>query len=48
MIDGKQLTVIWHVDDLKVSHEDPKVIDKFISNYLHREDFPLLTVFLNL
>ena len=23
MINGKQMTVTWHVDDLKVSHEDP-------------------------
>ena len=24
MVNGKQMTVIWHVDDLKVSHVDPK------------------------
>ena len=30
IINGKQLTVVWHVDDLKASHVDPKVIDKFI------------------
>jgi hypothetical protein len=29
LIDGKQLTVVWHVDDLKVSHVDPKVVDRF-------------------
>jgi hypothetical protein len=29
-IDGKQLTVVWHVDDLKVSHVDPKVVDRFV------------------
>ena len=29
MINGQQMTVIWHVDDLKVSHKDPKEIDKF-------------------
>ena len=23
------MTVIWHVDDLKVSHKDPKEVDKF-------------------
>ena len=28
-IDGKQHTVTWHVDDLKSSHMDPKVNDKF-------------------
>ena len=23
---GKQLTIVWHVDDLKISHEDPQVV----------------------
>ena len=27
-INGSQFTVVWHVDDLKLSHEDPKVVDK--------------------
>jgi len=26
-VNGKQCTVVWHVDDLKISHEDPKVVD---------------------
>jgi len=30
MVNGKQQTVAWHVDDLKVSHADPKVNDQFI------------------
>ncbi len=30
MIHGKQMTVTWHVDDLKVSHADPKQVDGFI------------------
>jgi len=30
MIDGKQHTVVWHVDDLKSSHVNPRVNDKFI------------------
>ena len=30
IIDGKQFTVVWHVDDLKISHEDHKEIDKFV------------------
>ena len=30
MVDGNQLTVTWHVDDLKVSHKDKKVVDDFI------------------
>ena len=29
-VNGEQLTVTVHVDDLKVSHKDPKVIDAFI------------------
>ena len=30
MVNGEQLTVCWHVDDLKSSHIDPKVNDKFL------------------
>ena len=33
MIDGKQMMVLWHVDDLKVSHVDPWDITK-LSMYL--------------
>ena len=29
-INGHQMTVVWHVDDLKVSHVDVKEVDKFI------------------
>ena len=29
MVDGLQHTVSWHVDDLKSSHVNPKVNDKF-------------------
>jgi hypothetical protein len=25
MVDGKQCTIVWHVDDLKISHEDESV-----------------------
>ena len=32
-INGKQMTVTWHVDDLKVLHEDPTETTKF-ANYL--------------
>ena len=31
MINGTQHTITWHVDDLKSSHKDPKVNDKFLS-----------------
>jgi hypothetical protein len=30
MVNGHQLTVSWHIDDLKVSHKDPEIIDNFI------------------
>jgi hypothetical protein len=30
MIDGKQCTALWHVDDIKISHEDPKVVDSVL------------------
>ena len=30
MANGKQLTVMWHVDDLKASHEDKEVLDDFV------------------
>ena len=29
-VNGKQLMVAWHVDDLKVSHEDENALDEFI------------------
>ena len=31
MVDGKQLTVVWHADDLKVSHEEESALDEFIA-----------------
>jgi hypothetical protein len=30
MIDGKQCTVVWHVDDLKISHVDPAVVESLL------------------
>ena len=30
MVNGKQLTVAWHMDNLKVSHEEERVLDEFI------------------
>jgi len=32
MVNGKQCTVIWHVDDLKISHVDSKVVNEVIKN----------------
>ena len=29
-VNGKQLTVVWHVDDLKVSHMDSLVVSDFL------------------
>lgn len=31
MVHGKQLTVIWHVDDLKISHVSKNVITRMIT-----------------
>ena len=31
MVNGKQLTMAWHVDDLKVSHEEESTLDEFIA-----------------
>jgi hypothetical protein len=30
IIEGKQITVCFHVDDCKLSHEHPKVIDETV------------------
>jgi hypothetical protein len=30
IIDGKQCTIVWHVDDLKISHVDPNVVTNII------------------
>jgi hypothetical protein len=30
MINGKQCTALWHVDDIKISHEDPRVVDSVL------------------
>ena len=32
MINGTQCTIVWHVDDLKLSHIDPKVVDEIIAS----------------
>ena len=31
MIEGKQMTICFHVDDCKLSHRKPKVMDKMIA-----------------
>lgn len=30
IVEGSQITVTWHVDDVKVSHGDPRVVDSFL------------------
>ena len=32
IVQGKQLTVAWHVDDLKVSHKISTVVNQFITD----------------
>ena len=32
MVNGEQITVQFHVDDLKVSHKDQAVLEDFLSN----------------
>jgi hypothetical protein len=32
IVDGKQLTVAWHVDDLKISHVATKVVNDLITD----------------
>ena len=32
MIDGSQCTIVWHVDDLKISHKKSPVVDEIISS----------------
>jgi len=31
IIDGKQCTIIWHVDDLKISHMDKAVVEEIVA-----------------
>ena len=45
MVNGKQCTVLWHVDDLKISHVDSKVVDDVLDKLGQRygKDAPLVT-----
>ena len=38
MINGKQCTIVWHVDDLKISHVDPSVVTSIIDKLDKRYD----------
>ena len=42
LVDGKQCTICWYVDDTKISHKDSKVVDWVISELEH--DFGTMTV----
>ena len=45
VINGKQCTIIWHVDDLKISHVDPKVVKDVIEKLEKKfwQESPLVT-----
>ena len=30
ILNGKQFTTVWHVDDLKLLHDDPVLVTRFI------------------
>ena len=30
-VNHKQCTIVWHVDDLKISHEDPRVVTTILN-----------------
>ena len=30
-INGHQMTIVWHVDDLKISHKDPSAVTEYIN-----------------
>ena len=35
VIAGEQCTIGWHVDDIKISHHDPKVVDSVLADLAH-------------
>ena len=42
VIDGKQCTIVWYVDNNNVSHEDSRVVDKVLD--MIKEQFGDITV----
>jgi hypothetical protein len=32
MVDDKQCTILWHINDLKISHVDPRVVDRVLED----------------
>jgi len=45
IINRKQFTIIWHVDDLKILHIDPKVVNEITKRLdaKFRQESPLVT-----
>jgi hypothetical protein len=45
MVNGKQCTVLWHVDDLKISHVDTAVVESLLDllNGVYGKLSPLVT-----
>jgi len=33
MVDGKQCTILWHVNDLKISHVSPEVVNDITQKF---------------
>ena len=44
-MNGKQMTVLWHVDDLKAGHVDKKTLDEFVE-FLQSKQHLKLTLIL--
>jgi hypothetical protein len=44
MIEGKQCTILWHVDDIKLSHVDDEVNEEIIEklNGVYGKEAPLV------
>jgi hypothetical protein len=44
-IAGKQCTILWHVDDLKISHVNKKVVEDILKKLTEKigQDSPLTT-----
>ena len=43
LVNGKQFTVMWHVDDLKISHVEKAVVDNFIEWARHKYEDSKIT-----
>jgi hypothetical protein len=47
MVNRKQCTILWHVDDLKISHVDPEVVKSVIDqlNERYGKEAPLVVTY---